>query len=373
MINLSGVNHFVKMAQHNMGGGGGMGGGMGGGGGGACGAGITGNCGLVVDAPATPGRVTPDIEFFRNTFMQGNQVINGVNVPVWGFNDGGGGGGGMGGGGGGMGGRFPAPPIRVRQGQIVHTHLNAMAMMVPHTIHHHGIEPSTFNDGVGHFSFDVLGNYTYQWRASQAGTYFYHCHVNTVLHAEMGMYGALIVDPPTGPGTAFAGGPAYNVEAIWAVDDIDPAWHCLPWNAALCGGDARLNNFNPTLFCINGIGADFASNTPANLNPGVAITVPRGQTLLLRYIMAGYVPQRVKFPTGIGAVTIVAEDGRPLKAPVTLAAGGSVSMTAAERYEFIIKPLTAGTFPVDITFYNYRAISGTLSQIGTIRSVIIVT
>ena len=364
MKNSFEANPPVKQAMM----GGGMGGGGMGGGGGACGAGITGNCGLTVDAPATPGRVTPNIEFFRNTFMQGNQVINGVNVPIWGFNDGGGG---MGGGG--MGGRFPAPAIRVRQGQIVHTHLNAMAMMAPHTIHHHGIEPSSFNDGVGHYSFDVLGNYTYQWRASQAGTYFYHCHVNTVLHAEMGMYGALIVDPPTGPGTAFVGGPAYNVEAIWAVDDIDPAWHCLPWNAALCGGDARLNNFNPTLFCINGIGANFASNTPTNANPGVAITVPRGQTLLLRYIMAGYVPQRVKFPAGIGAVTIVAEDGRPLNAPQTLAAGGSVTMTAAERYEFIIKPLTAGTFPVDITFYNYRAISGTLNQIGTIRSVIIVT
>ena len=348
MTNLFGNNSYVKLAMMG-------GGGMGGGG---CAAGITGNCGLTPDAPVTPGRVTPDIEFFRSTFMMGNQVINGVNVPVWGFIDGG-----MGG----MGGRFPAPMIRVRQGQIVHTHLNAMAMMVPHTIHHHGIEPSSFNDGVGHYSFDVLGNYTYQWRASQAGTYFYHCHVNTVLHAEMGMYGALIVDPPTGPGTAFAGGPAYDVEAIWAVDDIDPSWHCLPWNAALCGGDARLNNFNPTLFCINGLGADRTQTDPT-----VAITVPSGQTLLLRYIMAGYVPQSIQFPADIGDVTIIAEDGRPLKAPQTLTAGGSVTMTAAERYEFIIKPTTTGTFPVDITYFNYRAVSGSLSQIGTIRSVITV-
>ena len=353
MTNLLGNNFGMKLEMMH-GGGGGMGGG-------GCAAGISGNCGLTVDAPATPGRVTPDIEFFLSTFMMGSQVINGTSVPVWGFD-------GSGGGMGGMGGRFPAPAMRVRQGQIVHTHLNAMQMMAPHTIHHHGIEPSSFNDGVGHYSFDVLGNYTYQWRASQAGTYFYHCHVNTVLHAEMGMYGALIIDPPTGPGTAFSGGPAYDVEAIWAVDDIDLSWHCLPWNAALCGGDARLNNFNPTIFCINGLGADLTQT-----DPSVAIRVPRGRTLLLRYIMAGYVPQRIKFPTGIGAVTIIAEDGRPLKAPQTLAAGGSVTMTPAERYEFIIKPTTTGTFPVDITFFNYRAISGTLSQIGTIRSVIIVT
>ena len=362
MVNVLGFG--VNNVKMGMSGGGmdGGGGGMGGCGGG--GMGMGGSCGLNIDAPATPGRVTPNIEFFRSTFMEGSQTINGTSVPIWGFNDDGGGG--MGGGG--MGGVFPAPPIRVRQGQIVHTHLNAMAMMAPHTIHHHGIEPSSFNDGVGHYSFDVLGTYTYQWYASQAGTYFYHCHVNTVLHAEMGMYGALIIDPPTGPGTAFVGGPAYNVEAIWAVDDIDLSWHCLPWDAALCGGDARLNNFNPTLFCINGLGANLTQT-----DPRVAITVPRGQTLLLRYIMAGYVPQRIKFPSGIGSVTIVAEDGRPLKAPQTLSAGSSVTMTPAERYDFIIKPTTAGNYPVDIFFFNYRAISGSLSQIGTIRSMIRVT
>ncbi|MFN2350124.1 MAG: multicopper oxidase domain-containing protein, partial [Thioalkalivibrio sp.] len=261
--------------------GGGGGGGMGGGGmGGGCNAGITGSCGLHIDAPTNPNQVTPDVEFFLSTFMQGSQVINGVEVPIWGFKMDGG-----------MGGTMPSPPMRVRQGQIVHTHLNAMAMMAPHTVHHHGIEPDTFNDGVGHYSFDVLGEYTYQWRASQAGTYFYHCHTNTVLHAEMGMYGGLIVDPPSGPGTVYEGGPAYDVEAIWAVDDIDMNWHCLPWDAALCGGDAGLNNFNPEIFCINGIGEDL-SETHAS----TVVNASRGQKVLLRYIMAGYVPQKVKFP-----------------------------------------------------------------------------
>ena len=344
------------------------GGGMGGGGmGGGCNAGITGNCGLHIDAPATPNRVTPDVEFFLTTFMQGSQVINGVEVPIWGFNmDGGMGGGddgGMGGGGGGgMGGTMPNPPMRVRQGQIVHTHLNAMAMMAPHTVHHHGIEPDTFNDGVGHYSFDVLGQYTYQWRASQAGTYFYHCHVNTVLHAEMGMYGALIIDPPDGPGTVYQGGPSYDVEAIWAVDDIDMAWHCKPWDAALCGGDAGLNNFNPEIFCINGIGEDL-SETHAS----VVVNASRGQKVLLRYIMAGYVPQKVKFPAALGDFQVVAEDGRPLPVIETKAAGSEILMTPAERYDLIFTPQTAGSFPVEIDFFDYRAASGNLRKIGSIR------
>ncbi|WP_240472253.1 multicopper oxidase domain-containing protein [Thioalkalivibrio versutus] len=339
------------------------GGGMGGGGmGGGCDAGITGNCGLHIDAPNTPNRVTPDVEFFLNTFMQGSQVINGVEVPIWGFNmDGGGGMGG--GGGGGMGGAMPSPPMRVRQGQIVHTHLNAMAMMAPHTVHHHGIEPDTFNDGVGHYSFDVLGEYTYQWRASQAGTYFYHCHTNTVLHAEMGMYGALIIDPPSGPGTVYEGGPSYTVEAIWAVDDIDMNWHCLPWDAALCGGDAGLDDFNPEIFCINGVGADLSQT-----DPSVVVNASRADRVLLRYIMAGYVPQRVRFPEELGPIQVVAEDGRPLPQIETIPAGGEILMTAAERYDLIFEPQQAGSFPVDIDFFDYRAADGMLKPIGSIRA-----
>lgn len=324
---------------------------------GTCSTGIQGNCGLNPAAPATPGLVTANKTFNRQSFMDGNQVINGVSVPIFGFLDGN-----MNGG---MGGPkvFPAPLIRVNQGDIVHTVLNVM--MGVHTIHHHGIEPSSFNDGVGHYSFDVQGNYTYQWRASQAGTYMYHCHVNTVLHAEMGMYGALVVDPPSGPGTAFQNGPAYNVEAIWAVDDIDTSWHCKPWDAALCGGDAGFYNFNPDLFCINGVGADLTQSSSA-----VAVNMTKGQTLLLRYIVAGYVPQRVTFNSGLGAVTIIAQDGRPMPTAKTLSAGSSVLMTAAERYDFIIKPTASGTFPVNVAFYNYRSPNGSLTQIGTIGSVI---
>ena len=316
-----------------MGGGGGMGGG---------------SCYVYPDAPATPGEVTPDISFNRGIYMNGSMTMDdGRSVTIWGFTDGGG----MGG----MGNQFPSPAIRAMEGQVVHTNLNVEGMMWLHTIHHHGIEPSQENDGVGHYSFDVDGTYTYQWKASHAGTYFYHCHTNTVLHAEMGMYGALIIDPPEGPGTLFSGGPTYDVEAIWACDEIDSSWHNLNWDAGTCGGDVGLNSLNPDYFIISGVdGAQSALTDPA-----VAVTMNAGQKLLVRYITAGYLPQRINF--GGLTATVHMSDGRALPKPVQVT---GLETCAAERYDCIFEPTTAGVYEVTVDYLDW--VTGDV--VGTART-----
>jgi FtsP/CotA-like multicopper oxidase with cupredoxin domain len=302
-------------------------------------------CYVYPGAPATPGLVTPDVSFARGIYMNGSmQFDDGNSVTIWGFTDLNAGQGGM------NAGQFPSPAIRVTEGQIVHTSLTVGQMWM-HTIHHHGIEPSWENDGVGHISWDVYGGtYTYQWKAAHAGTYFYHCHVNTPLHAEMGMYGGLIIDPapnpndPPGTKRAFANGPIYDVEAIWAADEIDPAWHTLNWSAGTCGGDVGLNNLNPHYFIITGV--DGASS--ALTAPGVAVNMTLGQTLLVRYICAGYYPQKITF--GGLTASVVASDGRPLPNAINVT---SLEASSAERYDCIIKPTATGTYVVSIQFFHW--------------------
>lgn len=296
----------------------------------------------------------PDVVFSRGIDMNIPLTMDdGRTVTMWGFSDTAGGGG-MGGGGMGGNATFPSAAMRVRQGQVVHTRLN-VDMMMFHTIHHHGIEPEYRSDGVGHLSWDVQGTYTYQWRPAHAGTYFYHCHTNTILHAEMGMYGALIVDPPAGPGQAFEGGPSYDVEAIWAVDEIDSSWHTLDWAAGTCGGDVGLNDLNPDYFVITGVDAAQSALTA----PGVAVNMNRGQRLLVRYICAGYMPQTINFG-GLSA-EVVASDGRPLPESINVTEMDAVS---AERYDCIIQPSQPGTYTVEIDIKHW--ITGNI--LGTART-----
>jgi FtsP/CotA-like multicopper oxidase with cupredoxin domain len=314
-----------------------------------------GGCYIYPSTAQNPNLVVPDVTFRRGIYMNGSMTMDdGRAVTIWGFTDLDAGGGGMDGGGGGgmMGGQFPSPAIRVRQGQIVHTELT-VNMMMAHTIHHHGIEPSTASDGVGHLSADITGStYTYQWRPMHPGTYFYHCHTNTVLHAEMGMYGGLIVDPPEGPGRLYQGGPAYDHEVIWAVDEIDSAWHTLDWTAGTCGEDVGLNDLNPDYFIITGVdGAQSALDAP-----GIAATVPVGERLLARYICAGYHPQRLDFGGLVGTAHV--SDGRVLPNPVQMT---GLRAHSAERYDIIFQPTQRGTYTItaDILHWVTGEVLGT--------------
>jgi plastocyanin len=157
-------------------------------------------CDVIDLSPATPDRVEPDreffIEFFGNLDIVPIRMPDGRDVRFWGFRPADGEA------------NFPSDTIRVVEGEVIHGNLHVRKNV--HTIHWHGIEPTSFNDGVGHTSFEVQSRYTYQWFASTAGTYFYHCHVNTTLHFEMGMYGFLIIDPPPPPRAARAGGAVHD-------------------------------------------------------------------------------------------------------------------------------------------------------------------
>jgi FtsP/CotA-like multicopper oxidase with cupredoxin domain len=265
--------------------------------------------------------------------------------------------------------QYMGPLVRVRQGQVVHTVLDSSKG--PHTIHHHGINPTTANDGVGHVSFEVSGQYTYQWQPHSAGTHFYHCHRNTVFHFEMGMFGLLIVDPPEGPGKLFQNGPAYDVEKFWVLDDMDPRWHAIDnHDAGLCGQDVGFNRFEPKYFLMSGV-----FNNRTMTDPRTVITAPLGKKILIRLLNASYSMLRVSLPVDALCAGV---DGHGLgkeqwNQPYVIPANTPFEMCPAQRMELILAPSRRGNFTARLEFRHW--ITGQIQNngAGVIQTRIIVT
>lgn len=302
-------------------------------------------CKVFKEDPATPDKLAPDVVLHRHVHTDGELIApDGRRIEVWGFADP----------------KssiasdrrapYPSPPIRVRQGQLVHTQLKSKKG--PHTIHHHGINPTTFNDGVGHVSFEA-GKYTYQWQPHNPGTNFYHCHRNTVLHFEMGMFGLLIVDPPEGPGFLL-NGERYQVEKFWVADDMDPRWHDQVrdrgHDAGLCGEDVGLHLFEPKYFLLSGA---FSNKTMSDKRAVVKARV--GETILIRLLNASYSILRVKLEIDAMLIGIDGHSIRnePWERTVPIPAGQWFELASAQRYALIIKPTVRGTVPVRMEFRHW--------------------
>lgn len=122
---------------------------------------------------------------------------------------------------------IPGPEIRVREGDRVQINFIVTGAPMAHTLHWHGLHVPWHQDGVPYLSQAPLGQangggngqftYTYEFNVTaQSGTYWYHCHVDTQHHLDMGMYGAFIVeprDPDQDPG--------FDQEATLVLDEWD--------------------------------------------------------------------------------------------------------------------------------------------------------
>ena len=126
--------------------------------------------------PGQPGRVR---EFTLTVQEKVIDLAKGVKWWGWTYN-----------------GQIPGPTIRVTQGDTVHVTLDNSQGRYPHSIHFHSIHPGT-QDGV----FQIIpagGKGTYTFTAQPFGVFPYHCHIAPFdQHVARGLYGTLIIDPPT--------------------------------------------------------------------------------------------------------------------------------------------------------------------------------
>lgn len=110
-------------------------------------------------------------------------------------------------------GAAPGPVLRARQGDRLRVTIrNRLAE--PTTVHWHGLRVANKMDGVPFVTQAPITpgrDFTYDLALSDAGTYWYHPHVNTAEQVGRGLAGALIVDEPKPP--------RVDRDVVWVLDD----------------------------------------------------------------------------------------------------------------------------------------------------------
>ena len=120
-----------------------------------------------------------DVDYELNVAPANISLVDGATTPAWCFNGG-----------------YPAPVIRARQHQPIRIRvINKLAE--PTTIHWHGLRIPIAMDGVPFLSQAPIppgGEFIYEFTPPDAGTFWYHPHMNSVEQLGRGLVGAFIVD-----------------------------------------------------------------------------------------------------------------------------------------------------------------------------------
>ncbi len=138
-------------------------------------------------ALAIPRDLNPDpdvLEIELEARITDMEIVPGTRTPVWTY-----------------GGTLPGPLIRAKVGDRVIVHFTNNLPDAT-SIHWHGLRVPNNMDGVPGVTQDPIpvgGRFTYDFIVRDAGTYWYHPHINSAAQVGWGMYGPLVVEDPNDP------------------------------------------------------------------------------------------------------------------------------------------------------------------------------
>ncbi len=112
------------------------------------------------------------------------EIVDGLSTPVWTY-----------------GGSLPGPLVKAKLGDKVIIHFKN-SLPEATTIHWHGLRVSNQMDGVPGVTQPPIepgAEFKYEFTLDDAGTYWYHPHVNSAAQVGWGMYGPIVVEDPNDP------------------------------------------------------------------------------------------------------------------------------------------------------------------------------
>jgi FtsP/CotA-like multicopper oxidase with cupredoxin domain len=230
-------------------------------------------------------------------------ILPGVSVDAYAYNN-----------------QIPGPRLHVRQGDRVRINLtNKLPEQT--TIHWHGLILPNAMDGPAEITQAPIkpgGTYTYEFTATQHGTYFYHPHAKPDRTQALGLYGALIIDPAN---------PAEEAPA-----DREYVIQLQEWlmREGLTYPAMPMDGMQPNYFTINGKAYPATETIPMKL----------GETLKVRFIGTnnGFIhPMHIHG----GPFEVVARDGETIPASARFSAD-TVNVGPGQRYDVIWKARERG-------------------------------
>jgi hypothetical protein len=241
--------------------------------------------------------------------------------------------------------KIPARILYCNEGDSVVLNAKSISQGDHHTIHLHGLDVNTRNDGDPATSFwlNHQQDTTYSFKAKYAGTYLYHCHVDDVVHVQMGMYGLIIVRAAGGVKTAWTGGPAFDKDYKWLTSEVDSVWHYhIPVHDTIAD-TTHIPKYVPNYFLING-----KCGNEINTDDSIQIKGAQGEKILMRLANIGFLANRVIFPSWLNA-QIIDSDGRPLPNVII---NDTCYIMPGERYSIMIQPNIQSTGTVNLEYVD---------------------
>ncbi|GAA0135193.1 multicopper oxidase family protein [Paenibacillus sp. YSY-4.3] len=259
------------------------------------------------------------------------EVSEGKTLPVWTFNN-----------------AVPGPEIRVKVGDTVKIHLKN-ELEEPVSIHWHGYPVPNQMDGIPGVTQDAVvpgKSFTYEFKATVPGTYWYHSHQDSVNQLDKGLYGALIVEDPkdsydrdytlvldewVSPGSmeSEANSAAQPDNGEMAHMDMDHSKMNMGDRSGMDHGSMDMGDMAGMeghdmsmydLYTINGKTGDAINK----------LMVKKGEKVRIRLINAGYLSHTMHLHGH--EFKVVASDGQPVNSPAVIADQG-IAIAPGERYD----------------------------------------
>lgn len=208
-------------------------------------------------------------------------------------------------------GQVPGTPIRIRRGQSINATI-VNRLEVPTAVHWHGIRLPNAMDGVAGLTQPAIQpgeSFNYQFTPPDAGSFWYHSHVNAHEQVGRGLYGPLIVEEEAPP--------QVDRDLVWMIDD----WRLLK-DASISDDFDNGHDFSH---------AGRIGNVPTvNGRFRDIVKVRTGERIRLRLINASNA-RNFALSFGNLSPSIVAIDGQAVRAhktsdPIVIGAAGRVDL-----------------------------------------------